>query len=232
MSMIGKLRQVSEFDLARYKKNPRQMVRALAGSQLPGAGNFPGLREMLEQSPVMKKMRELSKQQRVLSREEQVAAQQEMMKLMKQAVQLQKEGLGKMSADGKEEAGKSANEELDLHKSWHCLHFMLTGKVEEKGGTPLGDAVLGGTEIGGEEADTGYGPPRALTLAQVRAVANALADFPIDQKAQEFDAAAAEKAGVYVAQHDPEELKEYFGQLRSFYDDAARKGNAVILWIE
>jgi hypothetical protein len=36
MSMIGKLRQVSEFDLARFKKNPNEMVRALAGTQLPG----------------------------------------------------------------------------------------------------------------------------------------------------------------------------------------------------
>jgi len=143
-----------------------------------------------------------------------------------------KEGLGKISTDTNQATGKLANQELDLHKSWHCLHFMLTGKAEETGGTPLGDAILGGVEIGGEEADTGYGPPRALKPAQVRAVADALADFPIDQRAQEFDAMAAEKAGIYVAKHDPEELNEYFGKLRSFYDDAARKGNAVILWIE
>jgi hypothetical protein len=233
VSTIGKLRHVSEFDLAKYKKNPGEMVRALAGTQLPGGtGNFAELREMLQQSPVMKKMMEFSKQQRMLSREEQAEAQQEMMKLMKQAVQMQKEGLGKLSAGAKEATGKPANAELDLHKSWHCLHFMLTGKAEETGGTPLGDAILGGTEIGGEEADTGYGPPRALTLAQARAVADALADFPIDQRAQEFDAMAAEMAGIYVARHDPVELKEYFGQLRSFYDDAARRGNAVILWIE
>ena len=233
MSMIGRLRQVSEFDLAKYKKNPGEMVRALAGSQFPGgAGNFAGLREMLQESPVIKKMMELSKQQRAFSREEQLEAQQEMMKLMKQAVQQQKEGLGKIPAGAKEANEKAADEQLDLHKSWHCLHFMLTGKAEETGGTPLGDAILGGVEIGGEAADTGYGPPRALSPKQVRAVAAALADFPIDQRAQEFDSAAAEKAGIYVAQHQPEELREYFGQLRSFYEDAARKGNAVLLWID
>ena len=33
MSMIGKLRQVSEFELARFKKNPHEVVRALVGSQ-------------------------------------------------------------------------------------------------------------------------------------------------------------------------------------------------------
>src|SRR5216683_2292734 len=95
MSMIGKLRQVSEFDLAKYKKNPEEMMRALAGSQFSGAGNFAGLREMLEQSPVAKKMLELGKQQKVASREEQLEAQQEIMKLMKQAVQMQKKGLEK-----------------------------------------------------------------------------------------------------------------------------------------
>jgi hypothetical protein len=91
---------------------------------------------------------------------------------------------------------------------------------------------LGGTEIGGDDADTGYGPPRALSPAQVRNVSAALVEFPIAKKAAEFDVEAAEKAAIYVARHGAEELMEYFGQLRSFYSDAARKENAVLLWIE
>src|SRR6266481_5473432 len=69
-------------------------------------------------------------------------------------------------------------------------------------------------------------------LRQVRSVAAALEEFPIEKKAREFDSTAADKAGIYVAKHDTEELKEYFVQLRSFYDGAARKGNGVLLWIE
>jgi hypothetical protein len=221
MSMIGKLRQVSEFDLAKYKKNPGEMVRALAGAQQPGdSAGFATLRETLQQSPVVQKMLELGQQQKVLSREEQAEVQQEM---MKQAVQMQK-GLAKVPPGGSQSAGRAASEELDLHKSWHCLHFMLTGKVEGSDGTALGDAILGGEEIGGDEADTGYGPPRTLSPAQVRSVAAALAEFPIEKKAREFDSTAADKAGIYVAKHDTEELKEYFVQLRSFYDGAARRG--------
>ena len=232
MSMIGKLRQVSEFELAKYKKNPNEMMRALAGAQGPtGPAGFATLRETLQQSPVVQKMMELSKQQKVLSREQQIEMQQEMMKLMKEAVQMQKAGLSK-AAEEPQSAEGAAVTELDLHKSWHCLHFMFTGKVEGSDGTALGDAVLGGQEIGGDEADMGYGPPRALSPAQVGRVAAALADFPIDKKTQEFDAAAADQAGIYVAQHEARELAEYFGQLRSFYEDAARKGNAVLLWIE
>jgi len=111
------------------------------------------------------------------------------------------------------------------------LAFMLTGNVERSDGTALGEAILGGEEIDGDEADTGYGP-RALSPAQVRSVAAALEEFPIEKKAREFDSTAADKAGIYVAKHDPEELKEYSVQLRSFYDDAVRKGNTVLLWIE
>jgi len=233
MSMIGKLRQVAEFDLAKYKKNPNEMMRALAGVQHPGdPAGFATLRETLQQSPVVQKMMELSKQQKVLSREQQVEMQQEMMKLMKEAVQMQKAGPAKAAAAEPLSTGSAAREELDLHKSWHCLHFMFTGKVEGSDGTALGDAILGGQEIGGDDADTGYGPPRALAPAQVRSVAAALAEFPIDKKAQEFDAAAADKVGIYVAQHEAGELTEYFGQLRSFYEDAARQGNALLLWIE
>jgi hypothetical protein len=54
--MIGKLRQVSEFDLAKYKKDPGEMVRALAGAQHPGdPAGFAALCETLQQSPVVKK---------------------------------------------------------------------------------------------------------------------------------------------------------------------------------
>jgi hypothetical protein len=143
--MIGKLRQVSEFDLAKYKKNPGEMVRALAGALQPGdPAGFATLREMLQQSPVVQKMMELSKQQEMLSREQQVEMQQEMMKLMKEDVQMQKAGQAKAAAAEPRSTGSAAREEFDLHKSWHSLHFMFTGKVEGSDGTALGDAILRG----------------------------------------------------------------------------------------
>lgn len=69
MSMIGKLPQVSEFGLVRHKKNPAELVRALAGAQHSGdpAGSAT-LRDTLQQSPVVKKMIDLRQQQKVLSR--------------------------------------------------------------------------------------------------------------------------------------------------------------------
>jgi len=200
MSMIGKLRQVSEFELAKYKASPSEMVRALAGARHAG-------------------------DPRAATRVAGADAQ-----LLQQAREMQKAALSK-AVPSAQPAAEYGLQEIDLHKSWHCLHFLLTGGADGPDGTPLGDAILGGVEIGGEAADTGYGPPRALSPGRVKSVAEALNAFPIDQKAQQFDSHAADKAGIYVAQHGAEELKEYFLQLRNFYEDAARRGNAVLLWI-
>jgi len=232
MSMIGKLRQVSEFELARFKKNPGEMVRTLAGSPSSSADPqvYLQLRETLEHSPIVQQMMELSKQGKAPTREQQLELQQQMMQLMKQAAGLRKAAPGQAESPP-QPVPSAENRELDLHKSWHCLHFLFTGKVEGSDGSPLGEAILGGKEIGGAAADTGYGPPRALSPAQVRLVAEALDAFPIEQRARAYDAASADRAGIYVAQHDQQELQHYFAELRKFYEDAARNGNAVLLWI-
>ena len=62
MGMIGKLRQVSEFDLARYKKNPGEMARALAAGPLQMDPQlYARMRETLQRSPSVQKMMEMSK---------------------------------------------------------------------------------------------------------------------------------------------------------------------------
>src|SRR5215467_2751659 len=97
MSMIGKLRQVSEFELASFKKNPAQMVRSLAASPAFAADPqvYTQLRETLQQSPVVQQMMELSKQGKAPSREQQMELQQQMMQLMKQAAGLRRAAMGK-----------------------------------------------------------------------------------------------------------------------------------------
>jgi hypothetical protein len=229
--MIGKLRQVSEFELAKFKADPSEMARALSGERQVGDPQaYAQLRENLQQSPVVQQMMELSRQGKPPTREQQLELQQQMRQLLDQARGMHKSALAK-ATPGAQSAAESWLQEIDLHKSWHCLHFLFTGRAEGPDGTALGDAILGGVEIGGEAADTGYGPPRALLPSRVKSVAQALHAFPIDQKAQQFDSDAADKAGIYVAQHGAQELREYFVHLRNFYDDAAQRGNAVLLWI-
>jgi len=231
MSMIGRLRQVSELELANYQASPSAMAGALTGArELGDPQTYAQLRENLQQSPLVQQMMELSEQGKPPTRDQQIELQQQMRQLLQQARGMQKAALAK-AAPATPPAAESGWQEVNLQKSWHCLHFLLTGRAEGPDGTPLGDAILGGAEIGGEETDTGYGPPRALSANRVKSVAEALNAFPIDQKMQHFDSQAADKAGIYVPQHGAEELKEYFVNLRNFYDDAARRGNAVLLWI-
>jgi hypothetical protein len=63
-----------------------------------------------------------------------------------------------------------ASEPLRIDKSWHGIHFLLTGSAWG-GKPPLSNAVLGGKEFG---QDLGYGPARYLTPDQVKEVAAAL----------------------------------------------------------
>src|SRR5947207_6091396 len=67
---------------------------------------------------------------------------------------------------------------LALRKTWHGLHFALTGKAAE-GKQPLGFLVSGGKPVTAEgdedEEDAAYVPPRVLSPAFVEKLGKALA---------------------------------------------------------
>jgi hypothetical protein len=80
MSMIGKLRQLSEFRLARYKKNPAEIVRTLAAGPLQlDPQLYAQMRETLQRSPFVQQMMELAKPGQAPTREQQIETQQQMM---------------------------------------------------------------------------------------------------------------------------------------------------------
>jgi hypothetical protein len=101
MSMIGKLRQVSEFELARYKKNPGEMVRVLAaGSSQLDPQLYAQMRETLQRSPSVQQMMETAEQGKRPSGPEQIELQKQMMQLLKQALAVQKASPAKPSGGG------------------------------------------------------------------------------------------------------------------------------------
>jgi hypothetical protein len=119
--------------------------------------------------------------------------------------------------------------ELSLDKAWHGVHYLLTGAVEPTE-TPLGQVVLGGTEIG--EDFSGYGEARAFDAAQVARVAAALADPETEREASSrFDAARMAELQVYPfgwEEDDREWLLVSFRDLRSFFGEAAEQAWAVV----
>lgn len=121
---------------------------------------------------------------------------------------------------------------LELEKSWHCLHFLLSGKVWEAGETPIEQAILGGAEIPDLVGVMGYGPVRFFEPTDVRKIATALETYPIEQKAKAFDQDAAATAKVYCPKHSPEELVYYFNLVKNYYREAVSKGHAMLIWVE
>jgi hypothetical protein len=121
--------------------------------------------------------------------------------------------------------------EVSLEKMWQALHFLLTGSAEDVQ-PPLGEAILGGTEIGD---DVGYGPARYLTPGQVQAIAAALRQLDREELRRRFKPATMTELDIYPMVWDEpeeelfEELMTYYGELAACYQAAATKGDAMLL---
>jgi len=124
--------------------------------------------------------------------------------------------------------------DLDLDKSWHGIHFLLTGTGWEVGEGAAGAAILGGDDIG---EDNGYGPARLLRPETVRAVADALDALTIETLRARFDPHAMAAAEIYPdgwtgeADEFDAFLAPHFAELHRFYRTAAENGEAVLLAI-
>ena len=122
---------------------------------------------------------------------------------------------------------------LDVDKSWHAIHFLLTGSVWE-GDPPLGNAVLGGIPLG--EVDVGYGPARARAPHEVQEVAEALQAISVEALMSRYDAGALQVADIYPQIWDEGETAwEYVGEnyraLRDFFLMAGEAGDAMLVYV-
>lgn len=131
-----------------------------------------------------------------------------------------------------EEAQSETDQQLDVDKAWHAIHFLLNG-TSWGGKEPLANAVLGGLPIG--EVDVGYGPARYLRPAQVLETSKALQNITAEQLWARFDAAAMKKAEIYPEFEGGEEDKEYicgnFEEIKAFFASAASNGDAMLLYL-
>lgn len=131
------------------------------------------------------------------------------------------------------EPGPDPGESVDLDKSWHAIHYLLTGEQYD-GEPPLCNAVLGGDPVG---EDLGYGPARYLTAAEVVDVADALGTVDPDDLRQRYgDGSPLADADIYpsIWDRDPDGLDyvlTHFAELVAFYRRAADNGRAVLQFI-
>jgi hypothetical protein len=120
---------------------------------------------------------------------------------------------------------------LSLEKSWHGLHYLLTGTAEE-GKEPLGFLVAGGEEIG---EDLGYGPARMLDAQKVKELNRALALISDAELDRRFDLEALADNQVYpfIWDESREDLLQeylgYFHQLKQYVDQTGRQNNGLLV---
>jgi hypothetical protein len=125
---------------------------------------------------------------------------------------------------------------LDIDKAWHGIHFLLNDSAWE-GDAPLFNVVLGGTELGDE--DVGYGPARYLTPEEVQETAHAISQVSVDDLLRRYDPRRMTKAEIYpeiIWERDRDEalqyLLDYYVNVVAFFREAARHGQAMLLFMD
>jgi hypothetical protein len=139
-----------------------------------------------------------------------------------------------MSAGSRARAEAEPSRVLDLHKSWHVLHYLFTGQAD--GGTPPADALMGGREFG---ADMGYGPPRLHEPAAATAFARFLAPLTVAELQRRIDIARMSALGIYCCEdHDASsaeeldnDLPQNYPLMQEFVAGAAKDGNGLLVWL-
>jgi hypothetical protein len=122
----------------------------------------------------------------------------------------------------------------DLDKSWHGIHYLLTGRADESG-TPLEFLVAGGTFVGDD--DVGYGPPRVFTAAETREIAAALAAVTDEDLRSRFAPEAMMAAEIYpeIWDRDPTDddtlgyLMENVALLREAMTTVTSRGHGLLV---
>lgn len=132
-------------------------------------------------------------------------------------------------------AARAPNNErdmLDLHKSWHGIHWLLCEDPWE-GPEPLRYTVFGREAVG---EDAGYGPAQLIEPAEVSGIARLLAALDSAELVRRYDARRMDKAEIYPGGWREDSswkgtLKRDYERLQGFYAEAAEKGEGVIAWM-
>ena len=227
MSINGHIREISPALLRRIQDDP-SLTRTIILGSIPRIPGFDAAREHYDR---------LESNQPSREKDALAAALEHMSPAQRQMALLVVDKIGGFFRKAYSQVGDlseiepgSLGEHLGLGQARHGLHFLLSGSPEPTP-TPLGQAVLGGIEIG---EDTGYGPPRYLDAAAVKGIANALAAVDATTMRGRFDGDAMSDADLYLdAWTEPgivDWLMQEFDRLREFYVGAARRGNAALLY--
>lgn len=120
--------------------------------------------------------------------------------------------------------------QLDLDKSWHVIHFLLTGTAYE--GEPPANALLSGDDVGEEEV--GYMVPMLLTPPRVAAFAQHLDALDNATLLARWESNGPVAEDIYMAApREDEGMVEYVFEnvdnLRIFTRASAERGEGLLV---
>jgi hypothetical protein len=125
-------------------------------------------------------------------------------------------------------------EEIDLDKSWHVLHFLLTGLAGD-GEHPLN--LIGRDWPPLANVDNGLGPPMGISPSALRAFHEALADVSNEEILARWDSEAIRSAELYLGDtlaDDEVTGREYIDEnlslLRKFVSDCQIAGDGAVAY--
>jgi hypothetical protein len=131
-----------------------------------------------------------------------------------------------------------ASQELDLDKTWHGLHFLLTGEAWG-GEEPVCYILAAGEQIGDEEEhDAGYGPARGLYVSQVKAFAEALTAISKQELSSRYNGQQMMALEIYPRgwEEEPDEMREWllagYDKLQHFVVQTAATSKALLIWLQ
>ena len=126
---------------------------------------------------------------------------------------------------------------LDLHKSWHLLHYLFAGDIGPT--EAVESALMSGEELG---EDLGYGPPRLHDAAATAGFGAFLKELTSTALQTRLNLEEMQRAGVYAIPmgtrtiaHDEDELRDeigaYFEPLRDYVLKMASKNHGLLIWL-
>jgi hypothetical protein len=123
---------------------------------------------------------------------------------------------------------------IDLDKSWHGIHYLLTGTPDESE-APLSFLLSGGRAVG--DVEVGYCPARVFNAVETRSIFAGVDAVTNDELRARFDPAAMMRLEIYPgiwdrypASSEPlDYLLEYTATVRGFLRQAVAGGVGMVV---
>ena len=132
--------------------------------------------------------------------------------------------------------GLAEEDQIDIDKAWHGLHFLFTGSDWE-GPFPQGFLVSCGKEVG--DVDVGYGPAKSFTPKEVKEISTFLNQLDDSELKSRLDPKKMNELGIYPSiwnddtniEAEWEYAKYSLDAMKQFIKEAAQGDLALLVYI-